>query len=183
MAGQATVWALFGEPDRLADAARQLRAAGHPLDAYTPVMTHSIAEALAGGRPSKVRWFATVGAIVGGAGGMGLSIWTALVWENILGGKPIISIPPFIVIAFECLILFGAGATVLGFLILARLPTRKRNPNYEACLSEDRFALEVTCSELDRPAVERILQEAGAESVRAGAGINSGDEEPGGEDE
>jgi hypothetical protein len=42
-----------------------------------------------------------------------------------VGGKPIVSIPAFVIIAFELTILFGALATLTGFLILAGLPSPK----------------------------------------------------------
>jgi hypothetical protein len=46
-----------------------------------------------------------------------------LSWPLIVGGKPIVSIPPFIIIAFALTILFGSLSTFLGFLILSRLPS------------------------------------------------------------
>jgi hypothetical protein len=43
-------------------------------------------------------------------------------WPLVTGGKPIISIPAWVIIAFELTILFGALSTVPGLFINARLP-------------------------------------------------------------
>ena len=56
---------------------------------------------------------------------MAFTIYTVLSWPLMVGGKPIVSIPAFVIIAFELTILFGALATLTGFLILAGLPSPK----------------------------------------------------------
>lgn len=72
---------------------------------------------------SKLRFFTLLGAACGTLAGFALTIYTALSWHLNTGGKPLISIPPFIIIAFELTILFGALASFIGFLILSRLPS------------------------------------------------------------
>lgn len=74
---------------------------------------------------SKVKYFTLAGTLIGLIGGFALTIGTVLDWPLITGGKPLISIPAFIVIAFEMTILFGATVSLLGFLILSRLPSFK----------------------------------------------------------
>lgn len=74
---------------------------------------------------SLLKFFTFTGALTGFCAGLGLPIYTNLQWPLITGGKPIISIPPFMIIAFELTILFGAIASLLGFLHLARLPQPK----------------------------------------------------------
>lgn len=72
---------------------------------------------------SRVRLFALIGAGTGTIAGFALTILTTLSWPMIVGGKPIISIPPFIIIAFALTILFGSLSTFVGFLLLSRLPS------------------------------------------------------------
>lgn len=72
---------------------------------------------------SKVRFFALIGAGTGTLTGFAFTILTMLSWPMIIGGKPVVSIPAFIIIAFALTILFGALSTFAGFLILARLPS------------------------------------------------------------
>jgi len=75
---------------------------------------------------SKVKFFALIGALTGLITGFAFTIYTALSWPLITGGKPIISIPAFVIIAFELTILFGALASFLGFLIFSKLPGIKQ---------------------------------------------------------
>jgi hypothetical protein len=75
--------------------------------------------------PSPLKYFTLAGTLSGFIGGFALTIGTVLDWPLITGGKPIISIPAFIVIVFELTILLGATVSFLGFLILSRLPSFK----------------------------------------------------------
>jgi hypothetical protein len=79
-------------------------------------------EQLLGLRPGPLRFFALAGGLSGFLGGLGLTIYTALSWPLMTGGKPIISLPPFLIIAYLLTILFGSLASFAGFLLLARLP-------------------------------------------------------------
>lgn len=72
--------------------------------------------------PSRLRFFTLVGAVIGLITGLIFTIWTSLDWPLMVGGKPIISLPAFVIVAFELTILFGGLLSFLGFLILARLP-------------------------------------------------------------
>jgi molybdopterin-containing oxidoreductase family membrane subunit len=78
-----------------------------------------------------------------------------------------VSIPPFVVIAFELTILLGGLCTPLGLFVTARLPSLWLSPRYDPRFSGDRFGVEVTCDASERPAVEDLLRSAGAEEVRA----------------
>lgn len=74
---------------------------------------------------SKLKYFTLAGTLSGFIGGFALTIGTVLDWPLITGGKPLISIPAFIVIVFEMTILLGATVSLLGFLLLSRLPSFK----------------------------------------------------------
>ena len=64
-------------------------------------------------------------------------------------------------------ILFGILATVIGFLISARLPAI-RDRAYAPEAAVDKFAVAVTCDDEQRfERAATILREAGAEEVRA----------------
>ncbi len=72
--------------------------------------------------PSPLRVFTLFGALAGLLTGFAFTIYTAKDWPLITGGKPIVSIPPFIIISFALTILFGALVSFAGFLILTKLP-------------------------------------------------------------
>lgn len=75
---------------------------------------------------SKMKYVALVGALLGCSFGFGMTIFMSMDWALITGGKPIISLPAFVIIAFELTILFGALVSFTGFIILARLPDFRR---------------------------------------------------------
>ena len=95
---------------------------GERIRVITPFGVPEVEEILSGKR-SKVRFFALVGAATGTVTGFVFTILTSLSWPLIVGGKPIVSLPPFLIIAFALTILFGALSTLAGFLLLSRLPS------------------------------------------------------------
>jgi hypothetical protein len=74
---------------------------------------------------SNLKFFTLFGAVLGFITGMSLTIYTVLSWPLITGGKPFISLPPFLIIGFEMTILLGGVTSFLGFLLIARLPRIK----------------------------------------------------------
>ncbi len=97
------------------------------INAIFPHPDHEVEEIFEKYVPkSKLKFFTLLGGLSGTIGGFALTILTVLHWPMITGGKPLISIPAFIVIAFEMTILFGALASVTGFVLLSRVPNFKR---------------------------------------------------------
>jgi len=116
---------VFEDRNQFLEALRRLVREGLPgerIRVITPFGVPEAEEILSRGR-SNVRFFALVGAASGTATGFAFTILTSLSWPLIVGGKPIVSIPPFIIIAFALTILFGALSTFAGFLLLSRLPS------------------------------------------------------------
>jgi hypothetical protein len=134
------------------------------LEAMSPVPHHAIDEALEKPK-SPVRVFTLVGCLLGAATGLTLTIATSMYYPLITGGKPIVSIPPFLVIVFELTILFGGLLTLGGMLLKARLPRLSIGPAYDPRFSEDRFGLWVRCDGRDSEKVAALLKNAGAEEV------------------
>ena len=166
----ATVLGVFAHVDTATRAIRELRARGmRSIATYSPVPLDEFEEALTGhGLPrSPVRLFTLVGALTGTVSGFALTIWTALKWNLITGGKPVVSIPPFVVIAFELTILFGGVATLIGLVTLGRLPRFKPTAAYDPRFSSDRFGVAVHCAPDRAASVRQILQSTGAEEIKA----------------
>ena len=168
MADALRVVGIFAHVDGTVQAIHDLRARGFTdFTVYSPVPVEEIEEAVEAGRPvSPVRLFTLIGGLTGAFSGFALTIWSSLKWNLITGGKPVISIPPFVVIAFELTILFAGLCTFLGLLLLARLPKRRCSPDYDPCFSVDRFGIAVRCPREVAGALRRCLQEAGAQEVR-----------------
>ena len=168
MTTTANVLGVFAHVDTTLQAIRDLRAKGFSnLTVYTPVPIEEIEHEIEKVEPlSKVRLFTLVGALTGTATGFFLTIWTSLKWELVTGGKAPVSIPPFVIIAFELTILLGGLASALAILILARLPRLKPSPTYDPRFSVDRFGVAVACPTDRIDAVQAVLSTAGAEEVR-----------------
>jgi hypothetical protein len=116
---------IFEDREQFLEGLRRLVREGVPgerIRVITPFGIPEVEEILPGGR-SKVRFFALVGAASGTVTGFAFTILTTLSWPLIVGGKPIVSLPPFLIIAFALTILFGALSTFAGFLLLSRLPS------------------------------------------------------------
>jgi molybdopterin-containing oxidoreductase family membrane subunit len=160
------VLGIFETAPRAAAAAETLRADRlGEVTAYAPTFDHRIDEALGQGK-SPVRTFTLVGGILGCVLGFALPIYTVLDWPLITGGKPLISIPPFVVIGFELTILTAALLTVAGFLLSSGLPRLRPAPPYDPRFSSDRWGVLVTCESEQADAVRTRLEEAGAEEIR-----------------
>jgi hypothetical protein len=160
---------VFAHVDTTVKALEELKAKGyHDVEVYTPAPMHEIEDVMERDRPvSHVRLFTLIGGLTGTASGFLLTIWSAMQWGLVTGGKPIASIPPFVVIAFELTILFGGLATVLGLVLLGRLPRLRPSAGYDPRFSNDRFGVAVQCAPGRGASVVGILRGAGAEEVRA----------------
>lgn len=137
---------------------------------FSPIPSEHILRTL-GTAKSPVRWCVYVGAWSGAISGFALTIGLSLTWPHIVGGKPYISIPPFTIIGFELMILFGGITAVLSFLGFAILPlflpTVKVEPAFESKFSSDKFGVAIRCGEGEQGRAEAVLKEAGAEEVRS----------------
>jgi len=91
------------------------------IDFLTPYPVHNV-EKILSLKPSSVRVFGLCGALTGAATGYLFPAFTVIDWPLISGNRPMISIPPFTIIAFELMVLFGALTAFLGFILMARMP-------------------------------------------------------------
>jgi hypothetical protein len=158
---------LFRDPDSALEAARRLQGAGFARpELISPIPIHGVEDVL-GPKKSIIKRFTFFGGIIGALSGFALAAGTAVLYLHPTGGRPIITIPPFLIITYEMTILCGILATVLGFLISARFPAiRERVYAPEAGI--DKFAVTVACdNEEGHGRAEAILREAGAEQVRS----------------
>ena len=156
--------ASFAHVDAAADAIRALRARGiRDLVVYSAAPNHEIEEALEH-RVSPVRLFTLIGGLTGCAAGFGMTLWMSHDWPVVVGGKPIGSIPPYVVIAFELTILYGSLATVAGMIILSLVKSLRGRP-FHPRFSDDRIGIFVPCGPDQAPSVRELLTTAGSEEV------------------
>jgi hypothetical protein len=157
---------VFDGVDAASRTVERLRAAGlRGITVFSPMPSHDLEHALHAGE-SPVRIFTLVGGLTGTASGFALASWTSLDWPLVTGGKPIISIPAWVIIAFELTILFGALSTILGLFIQMRLPNRNLMQVYDPQFTRDRFGVLLTPPAGREGEVRQIMQESGAVDIR-----------------
>jgi molybdopterin-containing oxidoreductase family membrane subunit len=160
------VLGIFSYVDVTVDTVKKLKRAGFfKLRVFSPVPNHEIEEVM--DEPeSIVRFFTLFGAMLGAACGVGFTVLTSSDWPIQVSAKPIVSLPPFMVIIFELTILMGALATLLGLLVNSRLRRNAPRSMYDPRFSEDKFGVMVTCDKEHVKAVEAILSSQGAEEIK-----------------
>lgn len=162
----------YAHLDTLLTGIERLRSAG--IEGFTvlsPLPRHEIEEMLYEGRPSPIRWWTMTGAITGVTVGFLLPALTHAQWPMINpGGKPVVALPPFIIIMFECTILLGGLFTLAGLIFHAGLPSfgldrALRDPRY----TDDKFGIVFTkASTADADRITGLLESSGAIEVTTG---------------
>jgi len=164
--------AAFDEEHALLGAVRALRAGGHPvLDVFGPHPVHGLDDAL-GLRPSRLPWVCLAFGLLGLAGGFLLQAWTSAVdWPLDVGGKPLLSWPAFVPVAFELTVLFAGLGSVAAFFFVQRRTGRPPGvPGVKPRWLDDRFAVVVGAADatFDPEALARDLEARhGAVAVEA----------------
>ena len=159
---------VYDQPAPVAEVARRLRNRGfESLEIYAPAAFPELDTAL-DERPSRVRLFTLIGGLAGVVTGYAVTIWMAVDWPIMIGGKPFASIPTYTIIAFELTILFGGLMTLIGLLAVGKLPYGrfgKHDRAYSARFSAEDFGLVVECQDRDVTEVDALLRAHRAKEV------------------
>jgi hypothetical protein len=165
------VLAEFDGPASLYQACEQMRDAGfRKWDAHTPFPVHGLEKAMGLGR-SHVPWIALVSAFTGTAIAFLGQSWVAkYASQQVISAKPFISWPAFIPVTFEVSVLLGAAGSVIGMLVLNRLPqlyhSLFRSERFER-FSDNAFFISVEAADpqFDPDKTSAALRQAGAVQV------------------
>lgn len=111
------------------------------VDTYTPYAVHGLDRAM-GLKPSWLPWISFALGILGAGFKVWFEFWTTAVnWPINVGGKPWNSLPAFVPVTFEVMVLFAGVGTVIAFFIGQRLwPGKRRGLPYPG-VTDDRFVL------------------------------------------
>jgi hypothetical protein len=159
----------FATEAQLFDAVRAVRERDWPIvDVYAPYPLHGMEELL-GWRRS---WLPAA-CLLGGVVGVGFTLWfqfwsTAQDWPINVGGRPWNSLPAFVPVAFESMVLLGGFALVLAWLVRSRLyPGNSVRPPLTG-LTDYRFALAVRDPgvPMGPEAVRQLLQDCCAVDLK-----------------
>ena len=130
------------------------------IDIYAPYAVHGLDTAM-GLRPSRLPLVTFGLGLLGAVFVLGFQYWTsALDWAINVGGRPWNSLPAFVPVTFEIMVLFAGIGTVLTFIIVSGLrPWRSSNVPV-ARVTDDRFGLllRAPMAGPNRVRVEEILE-------------------------
>ena len=155
-----SIQAMVADLNDLRSILEKLEAAGvhaSQIDVISHVPIHGVLSK----NKSRLGWFALVGGILGALVGFALAALTALAYPLPTGGMPILAWWPIGIVTYETTMLGAILATVLGFLVEARLP-RFKPMAYDGVVDG---AVLLSITKLDEPSVNRcrsILRAAGA---------------------
>lgn len=168
--------AVFRHLDSCINAVHALKSAGfHDMSVTSPTPRHDLEELIYHGEPSPVRWFTLFGGLFGATMAFSLASMTHANWPMIIpGGKPLVSVPPFMVITFEGTILWASMFTLIGLLLNCRLPAFDLHGIFDdPRFSSDCFGIIFErLSAKDEAKVKGILSHNGAE-VSGGSGAEA----------
>lgn len=139
------IMAEFKTPETLMEAVRAARRAGYTrIDAFSPFPLTDLAKEL-GVRTNMIPWIAFAAGLIGGVIQYGSQYWmNAVDYPLNVGGRPLYSWPAFIPASLIVAILWAGAATLIGLLLILRLPRLHHPvfvfPGFERA-SEDRFFL------------------------------------------
>jgi hypothetical protein len=148
------------EEDMLA-AVHAAREHGHAIvDVHTPYAVHGLDEAM-GLPPSRLPWMVFGIGLLAAALKVWFEYWTtAIDWPLNIGGKPFNSLPAFVPVTFEVMVLFAGLSAVIGFFVVCKLFPGKAPALPVQGVTDDRFAviLEQSDSTFDVPKMTHLFR-------------------------
>lgn len=169
MSNKAVVGVFTYMDDAIA-AVEQAKKSDYEFRVYSPVPNHHLEEATFPGR-SPIRIISLIGAVTGLVAGFALAIMCSLDWPLRVSAKDIVSIPGFVVIGYECTILFGAIATLVALFHFCRLPDVLRKVGYDPRFTRDKFGVVVSVPVEKADRVKDSLIQSGADEVEIRDGL------------
>src|SRR5499427_2023682 len=153
---------IFDSEDAILQVTDSARRRGWKIaDVFAPYAVHGLDKAR-GLRRSKLPWVCFALGLFGASFKVWFEYWTtASDWPVNVGGKPWNSLPAFVPITFEVMVLFAGISTVLAFFGMSRLRPGRRAALLDPRVTNDRFALvlEENDAAFNVDEMERFLRE------------------------
>jgi len=141
------------------EAIERLRAAGHrDLEVFSPIPSPELEEAM-DIHSSPVGMWTLIGGITGCTAGLLLTAGTSLGYPLVTQGKPLVSLPPFVVFMFELTVLLAGIFGLVALLVHTRRPVINLSPHYRTAFSVDRWGVFVPASADRRGETEALVRE------------------------
>lgn len=157
----------FENVDDTQEAIRSLRKGGDSsIELFTAFPNHDLEEEMfKGQKRSNVRRFVLAGGLLGLTGAFLMTIWMSLDYPVRVSAKPLVSIPAFVVIGFECTVLIGCICNLLGMFHFSRIPWPFRVPGHRPVFSEGTFGLTARVTKERAEAAKELMERCGAHLV------------------
>ncbi|MDP2682733.1 MAG: DUF3341 domain-containing protein [Deltaproteobacteria bacterium] len=156
----------FPHADDLLKAAERMKQSGFGITVFSPIpLVHEMEEVF-GEERDYLRFFTLFGGVAGFMLGVILSLGTAVLYVLPRGGRPILTAPPTLLIAYETMILLGVCMTLLGFFVIAGIPCFRHKVDEPACAMDSFGLLVKGVGEGEIERVNSILMESGANEVK-----------------
>lgn len=165
---------IFDEEDQILDVTKAATDQGLPVhDTYTPYAVHGLDHAQKLPR-SKLTFVTFGGALTGLSIAVFLQVYSQVIetpflsgWPINIGGKPYLSGPAFVPVAFELTVLIAGLSTAVGLFAMCGLYPGKKAEIVLPRITDDRFAiaLDPTGPGFDEAKVRTLLQQHGAAEV------------------
>ena len=135
-----TITIVFDDEQPMLQAVKKIRESGAEIiDVLTPFPVHGLDAALSM-KKSRIPWVGFFGGLFGGLLGFGFQAWVFTVdYPLVFGGKPLLSVPSFIPVTFECTILFAGLSMAAAFLIKSKLKPDKTFEPVDPGITDDKF--------------------------------------------
>ena len=148
-------------------AIRKLRELGmEQVELFTPFPNHDLEDEMYHGKPrSPVRRVTLTGALTGLTLAFLMTCWMSIDYPVRVSAKPLISVPAFIVIGFECTILIGSILNLLAMFHFSRLPNLFRSPGFRPAFTNGTFGLTVRTAKEKTDELKQMFERLGAEQV------------------
>jgi hypothetical protein len=133
---------VFEREEDLLQATAAARSAGLDIaDVFAPYAVHGL-DSVMGARPTRLPWVCFALGLLGAGTALVFQLWsTAVSWPINVGGKPWNSLPAFVPVSFEVMVLCAGVGTVAAFVWVAQLWPGRRPVLIDVRVTDDRFAL------------------------------------------
>jgi len=157
---------VFDDYDSFVTTLRELKSAGmEDIVTFTPAAYHEVEEILAE-KQSPIRYLTLLGGLLGFGFGAWLTVRCTEEYSMVVGGKPLISIPPYLIIAFELTILFSTLLTAIGYFTISPISRPKVGSTYDPSFSADRLGVSVGGSDTGMKESKAVMERNGAVETR-----------------
>jgi mono/diheme cytochrome c family protein len=158
---------LFNNVDSAADAIEKLHKQGISDDLITVISGIPYKPEILG-RPhfhSRIGLVSLGGAILGLLGASFLTVGLFLLYPIIVGGQPLVPIPPSLIVFFEIAMLGTMWSAFFGLLWLSGLPAFNKEP-YDERITAGYIGVQMIANSRQTDLIERLFKESGAVDLK-----------------